>query len=123
MKAQRHNESRHQRSLMPAFIVPLCLRAFVFTSHCYNFQMNPSEHLAQLGRDFHRRGWALGTSGNFSAVVSRSPLRLAITASSLDKGTLTPEQILEVDAEGKVLTAAGGQPSAETLLHIAIVHG
>ena len=84
--------------------------------------MNPSEHLAQLGRDFHRRGWALGTSGNFSSVVSRNPLRLAITASSLDKGALTPEQILEVDAEGKVVTAAGGKPSAETLLHIAIVH-
>ncbi len=83
--------------------------------------MNASEHLAELGRDFHRRGWALGTSGNFSSVVSRNPLRLAITASSLDKGRLTPEQIVEVDSEGHVVTAGDGKASAETLLHLAVV--
>ena len=82
--------------------------------------MDSSEQLAQLGREFHRRGWALGTSGNFSAVVGRDPLRIAITASSLDKGQLTPEQILEIDSEGNVLTPTG-KPSAETLLHVAIV--
>src|SRR5205085_1995486 len=79
-----------------------------------------AEYLVNLGRDFHRRGWVLGTSGNFSAVVEREPLRLAITASSVDKGRLTPEQLLEVDADGQVLKASGGKPSAETLLHIAI---
>jgi methylthioribulose-1-phosphate dehydratase len=83
--------------------------------------MNPSEHLDQLGRELHRRGWVLGTSGNFSAVVGRDPLRIAITASSLDKGQLTPEQILEIDGEGHVLKADAGKPSAETLLHVAIV--
>lgn len=83
--------------------------------------MTASEHLAELGRDFHRRGWALGTSGNFSAVIQREPLRVAITASSLDKSRLSPENILEVDADGKLLGAAGGKPSAETLLHLAIV--
>jgi methylthioribulose-1-phosphate dehydratase len=83
--------------------------------------MKPSEHLAQLGREFHRRGWALGTSGNFSAVINRDPLRIAITASSLDKGRLAPEDILEVDAEGNVTAASAGKPSAETLLHTAIV--
>jgi methylthioribulose-1-phosphate dehydratase len=83
--------------------------------------MNPSEHLSQLGREFHTRGWALGTSGNFSAVVNRDPLRIAITASSLDKSRLSPENILEVDVEGNVTNTTGGRPSAETLLHIAIV--
>jgi methylthioribulose-1-phosphate dehydratase len=83
--------------------------------------MNPSEHLTQLGREFHMRGWALGTSGNFSAVVNRDPLRIAITASSLDKSRLSPENILEVDGEGNVTSATAGKPSAETLLHIAIV--
>jgi methylthioribulose-1-phosphate dehydratase len=83
--------------------------------------MNPSEHLAQLGREFHRRGWALGTSGNFSTVVNRDPLRIAITASSLDKGRLTAGDILEVDSTGGVVSGTGGRPSAETLLHIAIV--
>jgi methylthioribulose-1-phosphate dehydratase len=85
--------------------------------------MTHSEHLAELGRDFHRRGWALGTSGNFSAVIDREPLRIAITASSLDKSRLIPENILEVDSNGQVVSPAQGKPSAETLLHIAIVRG
>ena len=80
-----------------------------------------SGYLAELGRDFHRRGWVLGTSGNLSAVLNRDPLRIAITASSVDKGRLTAEQILEVDAEGQVLSATQGKPSAETLLHVAVV--
>src|SRR5262245_19732807 len=87
--------------------------------------MNPQEHpaaqLVDLGREFHRRGWALGTSGNFSAVISREPLRIAITASSLDKGRLAAADILEVDHAGKALPPASGKPSAETLLHVAIV--
>ena len=79
------------------------------------------EYLVNLGRDFHRRGWVLGTSGNFSTVIGREPLRLAITASSVDKGRLTPDQFLEVDANGRPLQATQGKPSAETLLHVAIV--
>jgi methylthioribulose-1-phosphate dehydratase len=80
-----------------------------------------SEYLADLGRDFHRRGWALGTSGNFSAVIEREPLRLAITSSSVDKGRLTADQILEVDSAGRAVEASEGKPSAETLLHLAVV--
>lgn len=76
--------------------------------------------LAEAGREFHRRGWALGTSGNFSAVTSREPLRLAITASGLDKGALTPEQILEIDERGTV-TRGDGRPSDETRLHLSVV--
>jgi methylthioribulose-1-phosphate dehydratase len=83
--------------------------------------MHPSEHLIEVAREFHKRGWALGTSGNFSTVIDREPLRLGITASSVDKARLSPEQILEIDAEGKMLHAGPGRPSAETLLHIAIV--
>jgi methylthioribulose-1-phosphate dehydratase len=79
-----------------------------------------SEYLTELGRDFHRRGWVLGTSGNFSALVEREPLRLAITASSVDKGRLVPDQILEVDSAGRVVGATPGKPSAETMLHLEI---
>src|SRR5438477_11462417 len=79
-----------------------------------------SENLIGLGADFYRRGWVLGTSGNFSAVIGRDPLRLAITASSLDKGRLSTNQILEIDQNGRVLNGTG-KPSAETLLHIAVV--
>src|SRR5215831_19794310 len=83
--------------------------------------MTQAEHLSAVARDFHKRGWALGTSGNFSAVIQRDPLRIAITASSLDKSRLSPEDILEIDAGGNVLAPSQGKPSAETLLHLAIV--
>jgi methylthioribulose-1-phosphate dehydratase len=76
--------------------------------------------LAEIGRVFYSRGWVLGTSGNFSAVISHEPLRLAITSSSVDKGTLAAEHILEIDGEGSVLKGSG-RSSAETLLHLAVV--
>ncbi len=79
-----------------------------------------ADQLGEVGRAFYSRGWVLGTSGNFSAVISRDPLRLAITSSSVDKGTLAAEHVLQVDSEGNVLEGAG-RPSAETLLHLAVV--
>ena len=68
----------------------------------------------------YERGWALGTSGNFSVVVSRRPLRLAITASSVAKGALKAADILECDERGHVVGRRAGKPSAETLLHVEI---
>ncbi|MGH9849087.1 MAG: methylthioribulose 1-phosphate dehydratase [Blastocatellia bacterium] len=76
--------------------------------------------LAELGRYFYGRGWVLGTSGNFSAVIQREPLRLAITASGVDKGALTAEQILQIDADARVIAGAG-RPSDEARLHTAVV--
>ena len=75
--------------------------------------------LIAIGRRFYSRGWVLGTSGNFSAVTSRRPLTLAITASSVHKGTLTPAQILSIDGRGRA--KGEGRSSAETLLHLEIV--
>ena len=75
--------------------------------------------LAEVGRLCYSRGWALGTSGNFSAVVSREPLQLAITSSGVDKGLLTPAQIVAIDERSRVLEGSG-KPSAEANLHIAI---
>src|SRR5215212_3012850 len=76
--------------------------------------------LADVGRACYARGWVLGTSGNFSAVVNRNPLRLAITSSGVDKGTLSAGDIVEIEEHGSVVEGPG-QPSAETSLHLAIV--
>jgi methylthioribulose-1-phosphate dehydratase len=78
--------------------------------------------LAEIGKGFYARGWVLGTSGNFSSVISREPLRLAITSTGLDKGSLTPAHFLEMDNAANVVRG-DGRPSAEALLHLAIVHG
>ena len=75
--------------------------------------------LAAIGREFYARGWVLGTSGKFSAVISREPLRIAITSSGLDKGELAATHFLEVDSDANVIEGEG-RPSAETMLHIAV---
>jgi len=76
--------------------------------------------LAEIGRNFYERGWVFGTSGNFSAVVSKDPLRLAITSTGLDKGDLDAKHFLEIDERARVVRG-DGKPSAETGLHLAIV--
>jgi methylthioribulose-1-phosphate dehydratase len=78
--------------------------------------------LAEIGKGFYARGWVLGTSGNFSAVISREPLRLVITSTELDKGRLNVDQFLEIDNAANVVRG-DGRPSAEALLHLAIARG
>jgi methylthioribulose-1-phosphate dehydratase len=90
--------------------------------------LNTAQALAELCHRSYARGWALGTSGNFSAVTSRRPFRLAITASACNKRALCPADIVTVNARGEIVGprprkgvgAADRRPSAETLLHVAI---
>jgi methylthioribulose-1-phosphate dehydratase len=79
-----------------------------------------ADQLVWAGRRFDRRGWVLGTSGNFSVVVDRHPLTLAITPSATFKGELRPEQILEMDGHGAPIGAGTARPSAEALLHVEL---
>ena len=80
-----------------------------------------AQQLIEIGRRFDSRAWVLGTSGNFSAVLERDPLRLAITSSGLSKGDLRADQILQMDADGAVAGTGAGRPSAEARLHVEIV--
>jgi methylthioribulose-1-phosphate dehydratase len=79
-----------------------------------------AEQLAEVGRRFDARDWVLGTSGNFSLVLERDPLRLAMTRSGLFKGALTADGIVEIDADGRPIRPEAGKPSAEALLHLVI---
>lgn len=79
-----------------------------------------AQALAEVGRNFYNRGWAMGTSGNFSAVVSRNPLQLAITSTGVDKGLLGTEHIVQIDPGGKTIHGPS-RPSDEARLHLAIV--
>jgi methylthioribulose-1-phosphate dehydratase len=82
--------------------------------------------LAALGRRFDAQGWAAGTSGNFSVVLSRRPLQLAMTRSGAHKGRLRASDILVVDAAGRPVRTRGdargpaARPSAEAAIHLAI---
>ena len=74
--------------------------------------------LQDVGALFYQRGWSVGTSSNYSVVLSRDPLRLLVTASGKDKRRLTDEDFVVVDEAGKPLDADGPPASAETLLHV-----
>ncbi len=80
---------------------------------------NIANHLSQVGRELCQRGWALGTSGNFSAVLTRDPLTLAITSTGIDKGALRAQQIVQIDEEGNSLESSL-RASAEARLHLMI---
>jgi methylthioribulose-1-phosphate dehydratase len=56
------------------------------------------------------------TSGNFSV---RLGAHVLITPTGLDKGMLAPEDLLEIDLEGRAV-AGKGKPSAETGLHAVL---
>jgi methylthioribulose-1-phosphate dehydratase len=75
-----------------------------------------AESLCATARWCYTQGWVPATSGNFSV---RQDARMLITASGLDKGTLTPAGLLEIDLEGRVVSGSG-KPSAETGLHLIL---
>jgi methylthioribulose-1-phosphate dehydratase len=79
-----------------------------------------TDQLRAIGREFHARSWSLGTSSNYSVVVSRDPLRLLITASGKDKSALGRDDFVTVDVTGKVVDGSTRRSSAETLLHCMI---
>jgi methylthioribulose-1-phosphate dehydratase len=79
-----------------------------------------ASQLAETAAGFYARGWVLGTSGNLSAVLTRDPLRLAITPSGADKGALQARQIILIDDRGQTLADTAAKPSDECPLHIRI---
>lgn len=103
--------------------------------------LNPRTALAEIARDFHRRGWMAGTAGNLSARDRKDPASFWITASGLPKGRLdeydflrtaiADDRVLErynsdaSSVETTTLAASfralvSNKPSAETAIHRVI---
>ena len=79
--------------------------------------------LAGEAARFAGLGWMRATSGNLSTVLQRDPLRLAVTSSGVDKGELSPDDVVVVDARGAVVPIDGlepRRPSAEAGLHARV---
>lgn len=77
--------------------------------------------LRETGAYFWQKGWSLGTSSNYSVVLSRHPwekMELLITASGKDKGKLTRGDFVRVGADGRPTLPNQPKSSAETLLHV-----
>lgn len=78
------------------------------------------EALREVAAEFYRRGWSLGTSGNYSVVLAAAPLHLLITASGRDKKRLTKQDFVIVDEAARAVALGPLRPSAETPLHVVI---
>ncbi|WP_457622464.1 methylthioribulose 1-phosphate dehydratase [Persephonella sp.] len=68
----------------------------------------------------YNRGWFPATSGNLSYRLNDNPLYFAITSSGKDKGTVTHEDVIFVDKDGKPIEKTRLKPSAETKIHSQI---
>lgn len=70
--------------------------------------------------DFHRRGWCVGTSGNFSVTLQTDPLRLLISPSGHEKNRIEPDDLLVVGKDGEPTETVLIGPSAEVLVHCVL---
>ncbi len=79
-----------------------------------------TDALISIGKAFYQRNWVLGTSGNFSVLLNRDPFELLVTESGVHKGMLAPQNFLTIGPKAEVISGPG-KPSAETLIHLAIL--
>ena len=79
---------------------------------------SPTQQLAEAGRAFHRRGWAVGTSGNFSVLLARRPLRICLTPAGNESGTFDETNFLEIDDDAEILQDLG-RPWDRSLLPLS----
>lgn len=76
---------------------------------------DPRAALVACGRRLDALGYAPATDGNVSARLG--PGRFLVTPAGREKGSLLPEELLVVDAAGRVLEG-DGRPSTETPMHL-----
>ena len=78
------------------------------------------DQLRECGRLFHSRGWSVGTSSNYSAVIPGDPVELIVTASGKDKGRLERGDFVRLGNDGQPTHSDQPKSSAETMLHVVL---
>lgn len=77
--------------------------------------MSEERKLIEICRKVYEKGFVAATDGNISTITSDNTF--LITRSGVSKGDVTEEDILEIDASGKVLKG-DGKPSTEFKIHL-----
>lgn len=73
------------------------------------------KQICEVGRTLYSRGLIGGCEGNISCRLE--PGQLLCTPSGLCKGEMTPDQIVTIDLEGRLLEGKG-RPSSEIRIHL-----
>ncbi|MBI4551756.1 MAG: class II aldolase/adducin family protein [Candidatus Latescibacteria bacterium] len=82
--------------------------------------------IIHVGKRMYDRVYVASNDGNISVRLSED--RLLVTVTGVSKGFLTPEQLVVIDYEGKVVSGRG-KPSSEIKMHLMVyqerpdVHG
>lgn len=84
--------------------------------------MSSAAHeVADTTRRLYELGWMRGTSGNVSMVESEDPRVLVVSASGIAKHAMGAEHAVRTDARGHVTGDRALAPSAEVLVHAAVI--
>jgi L-fuculose-phosphate aldolase len=75
------------------------------------------QQLCDIGRMMYERGFIGAADGNLA--VRLDDKRLLVTPSGCLKGFMRPEEMVVTDLDGKPV--AGGRPSTEILMHVALL--
>ena len=92
------------------------------TSHPLSKHQNLIDQLRSCGQLFHRRGWSVGTSSNYSVVLGSEPAELIVTASGKDKGLLQRTDFVHIGNDGQPIESNQPKSSAETMLHVVMAN-
>jgi L-fuculose-phosphate aldolase len=75
--------------------------------------------IIELGRRIWTRGYVAANDGNISVKISEN--ELLTTSTGVSKGFMTPEMIIKMNMEGKILSSSGKfRPSSEVKMHIEV---
>jgi L-fuculose-phosphate aldolase len=74
--------------------------------------------VCEVGRKLAARGLISGGEGNIGVRLDGG--RVLVTPKGRAKGELAPDDLIEVDLEGRVLRGAG-RPSSELLMHLTVL--
>ena len=75
------------------------------------------QDIVEVGRRVWEKGYVASNDGNISARISET--EVVATPTGVSKGFLTPEMLVKVDMEGRVLEG-DLQPSSEIKMHLSI---
>ena len=89
-------------------------------NHPLSGQEEPINQLRECGQLFHSRGWSVGTSSNYSAVLNNDPVEIIVTASGKDKGRLEESDFVHIGPSGTPIEPDQPKSSAETMLHVVL---
>jgi L-fuculose-phosphate aldolase len=73
--------------------------------------------IVEVGRRVYQRGYVASNDGNISARLDEK--RVVITPTGVSKGFMTPEDLIVLDMEGKVVSGTK-KPSSEMFMHLSV---